>query len=299
MDARRDLSRQARGRRTGFTLIELLVVMAVIMILASITIPSVMRAGRISRERSCASNVKSIGQALFTYAINWDRYFPANRPQPRDPTKTYLPAQLRGYDDLSVLWGTFWDYKRNPGGSYKTDAEGNRIPIFTTRFVADLHVFNCPSTRDNATTYEELRFKRTGKAIEYTYEDTDGDGEPDSESGSQQVTPTPRPQLSYEYCGEFNPSLQYPDTNTSLGWLVHDEDANNENKEEVLKDGELDWLKLTGKANHQTRGGNVCFMDGRVEWITTLSWPNAVMKGMREWSRVTGWRLPSERYDIP
>lgn len=62
-----------RNRR-GFTLIEMLVVIAIIALLASITIPSIRRALNSARRTQAASNLRQIGQAFQMYVTD-----PGNR----------------------------------------------------------------------------------------------------------------------------------------------------------------------------------------------------------------------------
>jgi hypothetical protein len=188
-----------------------------------------------------------IGKGLWMYAHGWGRYFPANRP---DPDET-LRDKSRGYDDLSIL--------------------------YTGGFVRELWAFNCPGTRDHAQSADELRFKRS------------------------EAVPNDAPawvpraqQLSYEYYGEMNPSLLYARTNTRLAWLAHDEDG---------LDEDSNWVPVVGdRYNHGTkhckrwsgdvtrgtmRGGNMLFLDVRVEWIPAEEWRKAVTDGIVEWRRVT------------
>ena len=247
-----------RRNGSGFTLVEMLVVLAVITILASITVPAVMRAQSVARQTSCANNLSQMGKGLYQYAHNWDRYFPANRPP---PISTWSLPFERGYDDLS--------------------------PLYFERYIPDINAYNCPSTRvrcgtlpDKTEWWKELRYKRTGKTV---------DAPPE--------IPDPPPKLAYEYCGEYNPSLQYTRTNTHKAWLMHDEDGRNENTEAVQRQYDLVGLQLNKDSNHRTRGGNMLFVDGRVEWITRMPWAERVMDGIKEWARVTGWRLPDGRLE--
>ena len=63
-----------RGPRVGFTLIELLVVIAIISILATIGLVNFNEAQRRARRVECAANLKTIGQGLMSYRIDYDTY---------------------------------------------------------------------------------------------------------------------------------------------------------------------------------------------------------------------------------
>ncbi len=64
----------AIGRSSGFSLIELLIVVAIILIIAAIAIPNLLRARIASDEASAANSIRSINTSEFAY----NEAFPAN-----------------------------------------------------------------------------------------------------------------------------------------------------------------------------------------------------------------------------
>ena len=119
--------------RRAFTLIELLVVISVIMILAALVMPAMMKAVSMSERARCGSNLRQIGNAFILYANQWGRYFPAN----------WISRPGRGDDDLS--------------------------PLYTGNFCQDLGVFSCPSTEDKAEDEKDIRYKRSQRQPDGTW----------------------------------------------------------------------------------------------------------------------------------
>jgi prepilin-type N-terminal cleavage/methylation domain-containing protein/prepilin-type processing-associated H-X9-DG protein len=299
------LAEPARPRwRSGFTLVEMLVVISIIIILASIVVPVTMRVGGRSRVLACKNNLKQVHAALFSYAQTYNQHF---------------PGQWRG-DVLigGLMTGTLKPFQAtSPPADFDWDnvrGDDDLSPLFYGGYAADIRVFNCPSTTDRANPDRkdsggdvlprgyDIMWKAT--EARYTnaseYKLREGTGE--------------RGQLSYEYLGEIAPGIFRGDINAQLAWLAHDIDDRD------LEDDKLDW-EIDGD-NHGTSGGNVLFIDGRVEWKLAEGWTAMIRAGhderlayvdpasdpmqpdipagadFGEWDKKLGWPSKPYAYDI-
>ena len=67
--------------RAAFTLVELLVVISIIGILVALLLPALSKARETAQRTQCASQMRSVGQGLVTYATDQRRQdFPATPP---------------------------------------------------------------------------------------------------------------------------------------------------------------------------------------------------------------------------
>ena len=118
----------------AFTLIELLVVISVIMILAALVMPAMMKAVAMSERVRCGSNLAQINRGMMIYANQFNKFFPANNP-------------------CATGCGT-----------------DNMAPLYEGKYVADIKAFACPATEDKPETADDLKHKHTeGGKMSYEY----------------------------------------------------------------------------------------------------------------------------------
>ncbi len=108
-------------RRRAFTLVELLTVVAVIALLISIAMPSMMSAVEMGRAARCRANVRQFGLALTAYTGANDDCFPRSSCHEGQHTDRWWLTLLRPYSARGVMFrcpsdtaGGFLDWEDPP-----------------------------------------------------------------------------------------------------------------------------------------------------------------------------------------
>ena len=136
--------KQSQWRSKAFTLIELLVVISIISILISILLPALSSARKSGQAISCASNMRQLGLAGFTYADDHNGYYPrvsgsigaAYGPHPTIKFFDWWVAHFMVYTghtdfgNATASWKKttdIWDCPTNPDLHAAIGASGNYV----------------------------------------------------------------------------------------------------------------------------------------------------------------------------
>ena len=154
-----------RNRHKGFSLIELLIVVAIILIIAAIAIPNLLRSRMAANEASAVSSLRTLNTACITYSSTYggfppqmDALAPPAAGVNPDKTKADIVDQvLAGLVNTSTKSGYTFTYAPAP-----VDASGN-VPSYTVN--ADPVVVNQTGLRQFFTDQSGvIRFKVGAKA---------------------------------------------------------------------------------------------------------------------------------------
>jgi type IV pilus assembly protein PilA len=120
--------RSSRSSKNGFSLIELLIVVAIILIIAAIAIPNLLRSKEAANEASCVGSLRTLNTASITYSVTYGGYPAALTKLAPAATATSTSADLI---DSVLSTGTKSGYSFSWSAG-TTDANGNYLTYSIT-----------------------------------------------------------------------------------------------------------------------------------------------------------------------
>jgi len=94
-----------RNKQKGFSLIELLIVVAIILIIAAIAIPNLIRSRMAANEASAVATLRTLTTAFISYSTTYGNGLPANLNVLQNP-----PTALADCDHAGLVDGTLADW---------------------------------------------------------------------------------------------------------------------------------------------------------------------------------------------
>ncbi len=222
------------AKRNAFTLIELLVVISIIAQLVSILLPALNSARQTAYKVVCASDLRSIGQALTLYCDNEKGALPPQRIWPTASTEGTW-----GYRSLVIQDANPAAYKPYPRN---TELEWFSLgKLWETGQMKDFQVFYCPGI-PNAVSNNALRWLN----VEYYTDPVTGEWV--------------MPPLSVDANGKIRVSYNY--------WTHGQKKIEKLHQRPFYYDTIHNWLAIPHRSSqNEPKGMNILYGDGHVEFV--------------------------------
>jgi prepilin-type N-terminal cleavage/methylation domain-containing protein/prepilin-type processing-associated H-X9-DG protein len=135
----------ARRRRYGFTLVELLVVIGIIAVLIGILLPVISRARSAANQAACMANLRTLGQLLNNYAVEFRGSMPYGRYYGLVGSGSNLSNNPDDQDSVEnratmVWWSVLRKYMKGQSGQWD-----NAVKFQQDRF---MKAYACPDGHD-------------------------------------------------------------------------------------------------------------------------------------------------------
>jgi len=152
---RRLANRRAGARRgpPGFTLIELLIVIAIIGLIAAIAIPNLMSALNKARQARTIADMKAIGSALETYAVDNNLYPKGLGNANAQVVSQFLTRYLKTVPPGDG-WTNPWHIDTNSSGTVYTISSYGADGVAGTNSGGPTGDFNCDIIYSNSSFYQ-------------------------------------------------------------------------------------------------------------------------------------------------
>lgn len=226
--------------RRGFTAIELLVVVCIVVILLSIFVPYLMRVREDSLRTRCASNLKSVFEALQHYARDNGSMFPRVRSEPSAPWCAFT-----GADDSDPYVDT--------SRVQPNDVSASLFQLVRRGYIKDCAVFVCPSTGDRRDEMQDAGGMPVPANVRGNFHDAQS--------------------LSYSYASPFASFQEYKLTDTLRPEFALMADLNpgvdSATSDAVPFRSQLPEYERINSPNHRGAGQNVLYAYGAVVWQVT------------------------------
>jgi prepilin-type N-terminal cleavage/methylation domain-containing protein/prepilin-type processing-associated H-X9-DG protein len=241
--------------RCGFTLIELLVVIAIIALLAALLLPVLAQGKSAAKSAVCKSNLRQFGVALKMYVDDYEKY-----PGP----KTYL-GEAEYYGISSAWLNPHLAISTAPGYLIANNNSSIlKCPAKPPRMMPDLFGVGATAYYDDGYGYNQY--------------------------GTERPNPTPANDLGLG----FRDATPVSDTHDTMihpgGYLRFVAEAQVRVPSDMLALGDVvGWSRFIAPssnyvADHHSRGANMVFCDGHVEYRKQSKWIDASDAARCRWN---------------